>query len=73
MATCPRCYGPLNDRHRCRPRWVRRAFRQALITLALALTGALVSIAFWPHHVPVLGLIIGGTIGYVFALVAGGD
>ena len=73
MATCPRCYGPLNNSHRCRPRWVRRALRQGLITVAVALTGALVSIAFWPHHVPVLGLIIGGTVGYVFALVAGGD
>jgi hypothetical protein len=52
---------------------VRRALRQGLITVAVALIGALVSIAFWPHHVPVLGLIIGGTVGYVFALVAGGD
>lgn len=69
MATCPRCYGPLNDHHRCRPRWVRRAIRQSLITVAFALVGALFSVAFWPSHVPVLGLVIGGTFGYGFAII----
>jgi hypothetical protein len=33
----------------------------------VALFGALVSIAFWPHHLPLLGLIIGGAVGYGFA------
>jgi hypothetical protein len=69
MATCPRCYGPLNDHHRCRPRWVKRAIFQLLITVLFALVGALVSVAFWPRHVPVLGLVIGGAIGYVVSLV----
>lgn len=73
MATCPRCYGPLNDHHRCRPRWIRRALRQAIITIAVALIGALVSVAFWPQHLPVLGLIIGGTFGYGIAAVSAAD
>jgi len=73
MATCPRCYGPLNDHHRCRPRWIRRALRRTIITIAVALIGALVSVAFWPQHVPVLGLIIGGTFGYGIAAVSAGD
>lgn len=73
MATCPRCYGPLNDHHRCRPRWVRRAIRKSFITIAVALFGALISVALWPHYVPVLGLVIGGTIGYGVAMVVGGD
>ncbi len=69
MATCPRCYGPLNDHHRCRPRWIKRAISQLLSTVLVALVGALVSVAFWPSHVPVLGMVIGGAIGYVFSLV----
>jgi hypothetical protein len=64
MATCPRCYGPLNEHHKCRPRWVRRAFRDIFVTVTVALVGGLVSIAFWPEHVPVLGLVIGGTLGW---------
>ena len=64
MATCPRCYGPLNEHHKCRPRWVRRAIRDTFIIVTVALVGALVSIAFWPEHVPVLGLVIGGTLGW---------
>lgn len=71
MATCPRCYGPLNEHHRCRPRWIRRLLKQSLITLAVAMLGALVSVAFWPHHVPVLGSVIGGTLGYGFSVVLG--
>jgi hypothetical protein len=67
MATCPRCYGPLNDHHRCRPRWIRRALRKGVVISIVALFGALVSIAFWPHHLPLLGLIIGGAVGYGFA------
>jgi hypothetical protein len=35
--------------------------------------GALISIAFWPHHVPVLGTIIGGTLGYAFAMAVVSD
>ncbi len=70
MATCPRCYGPLNDHHRCRPRWIKRALRQAVITVVVALVGALVSVAFWPHHVPILGLVVGGTLGYGFSNIA---
>lgn len=69
MATCPRCLGPLNDHHKCRPRWVRRVLFQLLITVLFALVGALVSTAFWPEHVPVLGLVIAGAIGYVFSVV----
>ena len=69
MATCPRCYGPLNDHHRCRPRWIKRAVFQLLITVLFALVGMLVSVAFWPSHVPVLGMVIAGAIGYVFSLV----
>ena len=73
MATCPRCYGPLNEHHRCRPRWIRRAIKQGVITLLVALLGALVSVAFWPQHVPVLGFVIGGALGYGLAVVIGGD
>lgn len=69
MATCPRCYGPLNEHHKCRPRWIRRLFFQSLVTVLVALVGALVSVAFWPHHVPVMGLIIGGALGYCASLV----
>ena len=73
MATCPRCYGPLNDHHRCRPKWVRKAIKQGLITLVVAAFGALVETAFWPQHVPVLGIVIGGTIGYGIAAVITSD
>ena len=73
MATCPRCYGPLNEHHRCRPRWIRKAIKQGLITLTIAMLGALVSVAFWPHHIPELGFIIGGTLGYGFATVVSSD
>jgi hypothetical protein len=69
MATCPRCYGPLNEHHRCRPRWVRKALKQGFITILVAMLGALVSVAFWPHLVPVLGIVIGGTLGYGLAAV----
>jgi uncharacterized membrane protein YccC len=69
MATCPRCYGPLNAHHKCRPRWIRRAVRETLITLIAASVGALFSIAFWPHHVPVLGMVIAGTLGWGFAAI----
>lgn len=41
--------------------------------MLVALLGALVSVAFWPHHVPVLGFVIGGAIGYGLAVVIGGD
>jgi hypothetical protein len=44
-----------------------------LITLAVAALGALVSVAFWPHHVPALGIIIGGTLGYGFSSVVSSD
>lgn len=72
MATCPRCYGPLSDHHRCRPRWVRRAIRYSIITVSLALVGGLIQLALWPHHdVFLLGLLIGGTAGYVLAAVTG--
>lgn len=69
MATCPRCYGPLNAHHKCRPRWVRRLIRDAFITVIVALVGALVSIALYPEHVPVLGMVIGGTLGWGFAAI----
>jgi hypothetical protein len=69
MATCPRCYGPLNDHHRCRPRWIRRAIRQSVITIAGAAVGALVSVAVAPHQVPVLAMVVGGTVGYGFSHV----
>ena len=42
---------------------------QLLVTIVFALVGALVSTAFWPQHVPVLGLVIAGAIGYGFSLV----
>ena len=73
MATCPRCYGPLNEHHRCRPRWVRKALRQGVITIIVALVGALVELALWPHHVPLQGMLIGGTLGYGFSTVVSGD
>ena len=69
MATCPRCYGPLTENHKCRPRWVRRFFFRALVTFAFVVLGFLVSTAFWPHEIPVLGLTIGGAIGYGISLV----
>lgn len=69
MATCPRCYGPLNDRHKCRPRWIRRALFQTLVTFLFILFGILVATAFWPHQLPVLAVAISGAIGYVVSLV----
>lgn len=69
MATCPRCYGPLNDHHKCRPRWIRRALFQTLVTFVFILVGILVSSAFWPNHLPVLAIAIAGAIGYVVSLV----
>lgn len=69
MATCPRCYGPLNDHHKCRPRWVRRVLLQILVTFLFILFGILVSTAFWPHQLPVLAIAISGAIGYVISLV----
>lgn len=69
MATCPRCYGPLSEHHKCRPRRVRRFIRQALVTALFAFVGLLVSMAFWPQHVPVMGLIIGGALGYGVSVV----
>ena len=69
MATCPRCLGPLNNHHKCRPRWVKRFVFQAFVTFLFALVGMLVSTAFWPSHVPVLGIVIAGAIGYGFSLV----
>lgn len=50
-------------------RWVRRAIRDTFITVTVALVGALFSLAFWPQHVPVLGLVIGGTLGYGLAAI----
>ena len=73
MATCPRCYGPLNEHHKCRPRWVRRFIFQFLVTLAFALVGVLVSTAYWPQHVPVMGFVIGGALGYGVSVVTRGD
>lgn len=69
MATCPRCYGPLNNHHKCRPRWIKRALFQILVTFLFVLLGILVSTAFWPHHLPVLAMAISGSIGYVVSLV----
>ncbi len=73
MATCPRCYGPLSENHKCRPRWIKRFFFQFLVTTAMALVGILVSTAFWPHQVPVLGITIGGALGYGLSLVTRPD
>lgn len=73
MATCPRCYGPLNEHHKCRPRWVRRFLLQALVTILLALVGVLVSAVFWPKELPVMGLIIGGALGYGVSVVTRSD
>jgi uncharacterized membrane protein YccC len=70
MATCPRCYGPLNDHHKCRPRWVRRVIRQTLITFVGALVGILVSVVVFPHELPILAVVVGGTLGYGFAVVS---
>lgn len=69
MATCPRCFGPLNDHHRCRPRWIKRAVFQSLIVFLFVLVGILVSTAFWPNHVPVLAMVISGSVGYVVSLL----
>lgn len=73
MATCPRCYGPLNEHHKCRPRWVRRLIVQALVITLFALVGVLVSVALFPHVLPVMGLIVGGAIGYGVSVVTRGD
>lgn len=69
MATCPRCFGPLNDHHKCRPRWVKRFLMQTLVVVIFVLVGILVSSAFWPSHLPVLAMAISGAIGYVVSLV----
>lgn len=69
MATCPRCFGPLNDHHKCRPRWIKRALFQTLVTFLFILVGLLVSTAFWPHELPVVAAAIAGAIGYGVSLV----
>lgn len=73
MATCPRCYGPLNEHHKCRPRWVRRLIVQVLVIILFALVGILVSVALFPHVVPVMGLVVGGLIGYGVSVVTRSD
>jgi hypothetical protein len=47
--------------------------KQSLVTILVALLGALVSVAFWPHHIPALGMIVGGTLGYGLASVIVND
>ena len=73
MATCPRCYGPLNEHHKCRPRWVRRLIVQVLVIILFALVGILVSVALFPHVLPVMGLVVGGLIGYGVSVVTRSD
>lgn len=70
MATCPRCYGPLSDRHTCRP--ARRA-RPVLWRAVLSLMGSgclgMLSLLVWPDLVPGIGLAVGGGMGYVIGMV----
>ena len=66
MATCPRCLGPLQEGHRCRPRWVRRLPRQIGFTLVGATLGAVVQQALLGSPIPVIGFVLGGVL--VFAL-----
>lgn len=46
---------------------------QALVTVLFALVGVLVSVALWPQHLPVMGLMIGGALGYGASVVTRGD
>lgn len=62
MATCPRCLGPLQEGHRCRPIWVKRLRRQVIASAIGALLGAFVQILVEPRYPPVLGVIIGALI-----------
>lgn len=70
MATCPRCYGALSDRHKCRP--ARRA-RPAFWRTAMSVIGSgcfgFASMAVWPEHVPGIGLAAGGVVGYAVGVV----
>ena len=62
MAPCPRCLGPLSDRHHCRPIWIRRLRRQVTASLLGGLFGSFVQILLEPRNLPVLGFVIGGLL-----------
>lgn len=62
MATCPKCYGPLSEGHKCRPVWIRRLRRQVVVTFIGGLLGGFVHILVAPAHVPVMGFVIGGLL-----------
>lgn len=62
MATCPKCYGPLSEGHKCRPVWIRRLRRQVGVTFIGGLLGGFVHILVAPAHVPIMGFVIGGLL-----------
>lgn len=64
MATCPRCLGPLSEGHRCRPIWVKRLRRQAASSIITGLLGGFVQFLVAPEHLPVMGTVIGGLLGF---------
>ncbi|MDQ3171475.1 MAG: hypothetical protein M3Q55_15180 [Acidobacteriota bacterium] len=65
MATCPRCYGPLSDRHTCRPApRARPVLWRTVMTVVGSGCVALVSMSVWPDLVPGIGLAAGGVVGY---------
>ncbi len=66
MATCPRCLGPLSEGHRCRPIWIKRLKRQLSFTLVGGLLGAFVHALIATDHLPVMGFVLGGLLGFVF-------
>ncbi len=45
MATCPRCFGPLTDDHRCPRNWVRRLGDSLVTVLVGAIVGIVASFA----------------------------
>ncbi|MBM3750496.1 MAG: hypothetical protein FJW21_04855 [Acidimicrobiia bacterium] len=64
MATCPRCLGPLSEGHRCHPIWINRLNRQLWATLVIGLLGAFVQMLVIPDHLPVMGFVVGGLLGF---------
>lgn len=64
MATCPRCLGPLSEGHRCRPICIKRLKRQLWATVSTGLLGAFVHILIAPDHLPVMGFVVGGLLGF---------
>ena len=66
MATCPKCLGPLSEGHKCRPIWIKRLRRQATASLLGGALGGGIQMmtATDPIMYPVMGIVIGGLLGF---------